>query len=187
MRSHFRSNVVGYLALVVALSGTSYAAVQLSAGQVQTKHLANNAVTTKKIKNRTVRAVDLKTGVVKNGAVLMASGGVDATDLMDATTGPIQFVVPRTGRVYLRHFVGSTYVNCSIGLAEAGLYVDDNPVPGSFHSVPNEAMGGEAREFIATMTLSKGTHTVERGTICASGNHNGESNQAETWTVLLLG
>ncbi|HET7734951.1 MAG TPA: hypothetical protein VFK52_03170 [Nocardioidaceae bacterium] len=187
MRSHIRNNVVGYLALVVALSGTSYAAVQLSAGQVQTKHLANNAVTTKKVKNGTVRAVDLKAGVVKNGAVLLAQGGVDETGTMDTTSGQIEFVMPRAGRVYVRNFLGATYVNCSLGLAEAGLYVDGEPVPGSFHSVPSEAMGEQAREFVGTLTLSKGTHTVERGTICAIGDHNGELGNNETWTVLLVG
>ena len=47
MINHLRNNVVGYLALVVAMSGTSYAAVRLSKGQVDTYHLHNGAVTTK--------------------------------------------------------------------------------------------------------------------------------------------
>ena len=48
---HIRSNIVGYIALFVALGGTSYAAMSLPAGSVGTKQLRNSAVTSKKIAN----------------------------------------------------------------------------------------------------------------------------------------
>lgn len=56
------ANVVSTLALVVALGGTSYAAVQLADGQVKTRHIANNAVTSAKIKDGTVAPKDLAAG-----------------------------------------------------------------------------------------------------------------------------
>ena len=62
------ATVVAYLALFVALGGSSYAAVQLSKGQVKGKHLAKNAVTTKKVKDGTLLGRDFKEGQLPAGA-----------------------------------------------------------------------------------------------------------------------
>lgn len=61
--------IVAYLALFIALSGTSYAAVQLSNGQVKSRHIAANAVTSSKIKNRSIRSQDLARNAVTSSAV----------------------------------------------------------------------------------------------------------------------
>lgn len=42
---HIRSNAIAYLALFVALGGTSYAAMRLPAGSVGTRQLKNHSVT----------------------------------------------------------------------------------------------------------------------------------------------
>jgi hypothetical protein len=47
--SHLRHNLVAYLALFVALGGTSYAAVSLPAGSVGTRQLRNGSVTRVKL------------------------------------------------------------------------------------------------------------------------------------------
>jgi hypothetical protein len=47
--SHLTSNLVAYLALFVALGGSSYAAVQLTPGSVRTRALARGAVTHRKL------------------------------------------------------------------------------------------------------------------------------------------
>ena len=57
--NHLKHNVVAYLALFVALGGTSYAAVNLPAGSVGTKQLRNGAVTNKKLAKGSVGAADL--------------------------------------------------------------------------------------------------------------------------------
>ena len=42
---HLKSNAVAYLALFVALGGTSYAAIKLPAGSVGNRQLKNHSVT----------------------------------------------------------------------------------------------------------------------------------------------
>ena len=59
---HLRRNAVAYLALFVALSGTSYAAAKLPANSVGTTQLNNGAVTSAKINDLTLRASDFATG-----------------------------------------------------------------------------------------------------------------------------
>jgi hypothetical protein len=61
-----RSNAVGYVALFVALGGTSYAAT-LPRNSVGSKQLKSNAVTSAKIRNGAIRSQDLATGVVRRG------------------------------------------------------------------------------------------------------------------------
>ena len=71
------ANVTSVLALVVALGGSSYAAVKLgrnsvrsaniAPGQVKGSDLANNAVTTKKVKNGSLRASDFARGQLPGG------------------------------------------------------------------------------------------------------------------------
>jgi hypothetical protein len=59
--------VLAFVALLVALAGTSYAAIQLPANSVGTKQLKKNAVIGKKVKNRSLKAVDFATGQLPQG------------------------------------------------------------------------------------------------------------------------
>lgn len=71
------ANVMSMLALMIALGGTSYAAVtlprnsvgsaQIRRGAVHTTDLANNAVTSVKVKNRSLRAIDFARGQLPAG------------------------------------------------------------------------------------------------------------------------
>ena len=84
LREHLRNNVVGYLALFVALSGTAYAAVELGKndvrsrhiknGQVKVKDLASDAVTSPKVADGSLLGKDFAAGQLPqfNGA---AAGG----------------------------------------------------------------------------------------------------------------
>ena len=65
--AHVKGNIVGYLALFIALGGTSYAAVNLPRNSVGNKQLRANAVTSGKVKNRTLRPTDFAPGTLRRG------------------------------------------------------------------------------------------------------------------------
>ena len=81
--SHVRSNAVAYVALFVALSGTSYAAIGLAPGSVGTRQLQSGAVTGKKLANGSVSAVKLDSrtigGAVRHWAEVNADGTVGSS------------------------------------------------------------------------------------------------------------
>jgi hypothetical protein len=52
------ANVMATIAVFVALGGTSIAAISLTKGSVKRKHIARNAITSPKVKNGALRAID---------------------------------------------------------------------------------------------------------------------------------
>jgi Collagen triple helix repeat (20 copies) len=68
MTTHLRGNIVAYLALFVALGGTSYAAVALPTNSVGTKQIRKNAVDSTKVKDGSLKAVDFAAGQLPAGA-----------------------------------------------------------------------------------------------------------------------
>src|SRR3954452_5183757 len=69
--------VVSVIALVVALGGTSYAAIVLPANSVGTKQIKKNAVTGAKVKNGSLLSADFRAGQLPAGA----TGATGATGL----------------------------------------------------------------------------------------------------------
>jgi hypothetical protein len=61
--------IVACLALLVALGGSSYAAIALAPNSVGTRQLKNNAVVASKVKNRSLLRVDFKRGQLLPGPV----------------------------------------------------------------------------------------------------------------------
>jgi hypothetical protein len=86
---HIRGSAVGYLALFVALGGTSYA-LSLPAGSVGTRELRNGSVTATKLARGSITPVKLDPGAIGgsirdwafvnvNGSVIGGSRGVHAS------------------------------------------------------------------------------------------------------------
>ena len=65
---HVRQHLVGYLALFVALGGTSYAVTRLPADSVGTAQLRNGAVTGVKVRDHSLATSDLARGTITVGA-----------------------------------------------------------------------------------------------------------------------
>ena len=95
IRRHIRSNVVGYVALFVALSGTAYAvdgpladqntvgSQDIINGEVTGDDVATNAIGTAKINDRSVKNADLSTGASSSNTI--ADGGIHDIDVKNDT------------------------------------------------------------------------------------------------------
>ena len=79
------ANVVGTLALFIALGGVSYAAVKLPAHSVGTKQLKTGAVTSAKIRNGTLRQSDFADGQLPPGE--SGAAGLDGADGKPGASG----------------------------------------------------------------------------------------------------
>jgi hypothetical protein len=81
--NHVRNNFVGYIALFVAIGGTSYAAANLPANSVGTRQLRNHAVANSKLAKHAVAAANLDPksiaghiadwAQIRNGSVVSSS------------------------------------------------------------------------------------------------------------------
>jgi hypothetical protein len=70
---HLRSNVVAYLALFVALGGSSYAAFRLPAGSVGTNQLRNHSITPNKFDTGKIGAYVRAYAVIEGGTTVLDS------------------------------------------------------------------------------------------------------------------
>ncbi|HWM18055.1 MAG TPA: hypothetical protein VNO51_00085 [Ilumatobacteraceae bacterium] len=97
IRRHIRSNVVGYVALFVALSGTAYAVDGPLAGQnqvgsediingeVKRDDIAGDAVRTGKVLDETLLGADIAPGAISTSEVV--NGTLSASDLASNSVG----------------------------------------------------------------------------------------------------
>ena len=87
LKGHVRSNAVAYLALFVALGGTSYAAT-LPRNSVGSAQIAKDAVTASEVRRDAVSTAEVKTGAIGSGE--LKDRAVQATDLAPgAIPGPV--------------------------------------------------------------------------------------------------
>jgi hypothetical protein len=112
---HFCRNAVAYLALTVALGGTSYAATALPHNSIGSAQLRKNAVTSAKVKDRSLGTGDLSRGAV---AALKGQAG---------PTGPQGLAGPQ-GEKGAKGDAGPTYAGWGRGGTAAGLTSADTTV-----------------------------------------------------------
>lgn len=74
---HLRANVIAYLALFVALGGTSYAAISIPAGSVTNRDIANRTITPGKLNFTAAHSFG---GYVRDWASVNADGTIAASN-----------------------------------------------------------------------------------------------------------
>jgi hypothetical protein len=85
MTTHLRRNAVAYLALFVALGGTSYAAITLPANSVGARQIKRNAVSSPKVKDKSLKLRDF---AAATRAALTGPAGPTGADGPTGPTGP---------------------------------------------------------------------------------------------------
>ena len=132
--------VVACLALIVALGGTSYAAIRLPANSVGTKQLKKGAVTGVKVKSNTLAGKQINES--KLGKVPSAASADSATSATTAGSAPVSRLDYQSAAVAVpAGFVAATRgtANCPTGLSatgggakmtdpDSGYILDTNPV-----------------------------------------------------------
>lgn len=78
-RTHLRTNVVGYIALAVALSGTAYAAATIGAGDIKNDAVRNRHIQDNAVRSAHIKASQVSSSEVKNGALVDDDLGLVAT------------------------------------------------------------------------------------------------------------
>src|SRR5215207_10632882 len=99
LTAHVRANVVAYLALFVALGGTSYAAIRLPANSVGTKQIKTGAVRASDVQDGSLLATDFRAGQLPAGApgAPGAPGARGATGPAGPGATKLLFNVPTPG------------------------------------------------------------------------------------------
>jgi hypothetical protein len=130
--AHVRSNVVAYIALFVALGGTSYAAINLPAGSVGARQLRRGSVTETKLANRSVGAAKLDpksiAGYVAFWAQISASGHL----IVSSPRATVVTGIPAEGTssvnwhrvISARCFALASVTNLPLGAAYANAYLE---------------------------------------------------------------
>ena len=149
--SRLRGNLnlaISSLALVVALSGTAYAA-GLAPGSVDTKALAKGAVTTSKINAQAVTAPKIKPGAV--GSAALADGKVGAAELADGSVGAAELADGSVG--------AAEVADGTVGAAELA---DNSVGTGEIadRSIRLRDLGGNLGGFLGTVVNQ--TSTVQQ-------------------------
>lgn len=85
--AHVRHNAIAYLALFVALGGTSYAAVSLPAGSVGTRQLKNHSITPVKLKSSAIAGSVRAWAIVDANGHVVASGGRPRVEVLTSLPG----------------------------------------------------------------------------------------------------
>src|SRR6266536_817876 len=88
---YLRSNVLGLVAIFIALGGTSYAVTHLPRNSVGRRQIKNNAVIGKKVKNASLTGADLANDSVTGQQVAESSlGTVPSATSADSATSASQ-------------------------------------------------------------------------------------------------
>jgi hypothetical protein len=164
------SMVVALIALGVALGGTSYAVVALAPHSVGTTQLKRNAVTSKKIKNHTVKAADLNQGedwhnVGDPGEPAFQNGW---RNVDPPTTEVVGFYRDPLGIVHLQ---GSAY----LGFNGVIFTLPEDYRPTKTRYYTTFRSNDQARELIVCGTVVNGCGNYDPGDVVITAGPSGPS------------
>jgi hypothetical protein len=183
------TTVVAYLALFVALGGTSYAAVKLPKNSVGSSQIKKNAVSSSKVKNGSLTQSDFKAGQIPAGPQgpqgLKGDKGADGTNGTNGTNG-----APGT--------VGETTVQFTQAAADLGNGAEtsiDAQCPAGQQGIGGGVRGDLTNSELTKVTASRPiistsnagapaddeTFTGWRGTFV--NENNGAGIRPEVWVV----
>jgi len=165
LASYVRQHHVGVLALFIALSGTAYAAT-LPKNSVGTAQLKKNAVTSPKVKNRSLLAADFKSGQLPAGprgpqGAQGAQGAPGAPGAAGATN-----VTVRLGP----EVAGLSTASCNPGeRATGGGGIATGPDGALWDSSPTQATGTPTSWDAQAIDVTTSTpDTVQAYVVCAA-------------------
>jgi hypothetical protein len=161
------ANVMSSIALFVALSGGAYA-LSVPKNSVGARELRKGAVTTAKVRNHSLRASDLKRGL------LPVLDGVHAADLdpppsVTTVVKSAPITLKSKSRAFVLGTLRDVFLTCGDAPCSAqwGVYVDNLPVPGTGVSLQADVGGSDGYSFYTlfgtTNPLAPGQHTVMLG------------------------
>jgi hypothetical protein len=187
--AHLRRNAVAYLALLVALStGTAYAAASIPNGSITGAKLHKNAVTSKKIKNGSIKSKDLRKPTFVQSATLQTGTPPAVPDVI--SVAPYDFALPHKGRTSVTVFIPALTGDCSGPGSDrptVGMYLDNVPIAGTLATVPADA-NARAVELTTTVYLAAGVHSARVGITCAGSSiPDPNAPGAKSWTVIQAG
>jgi hypothetical protein len=145
------SMAVAFIALLVALGGTSYAVVRLPANSVGAKQLKRNAVTAAKLKNGAVTRAKIRANAITGAQILESSLDPVASSAHAASAAALDKVTYRGARVSVPAAPDPTTPAVAVGTATCdtglvavggGVKVDDADNTAVVDSYP--AAGGRA-------------------------------------------
>ena len=123
IHSHIRANVIGYVALFIALSGTAWAGAKINAGDisknaVRSKQIKNAQVKTKDIRDGHVRAADVLDGSLTGAEIALGAIGTEQLASRAVTTDRIAAGAISSSRIAPNAVLGSHVIDNAVGSSE---------------------------------------------------------------------
>ena len=152
IRSHLTRNVIAYLALFIALGGTSYG---LATGSIDSREVKNNTLTSRDIKNDSVRTRDIRNNDIRSRDIRNRT--IVARDVLNNTLDGDQIDESGLGEVPSATLADTA----SNALALGGI------APGEFGRAPAAALNFEAGDTGEVLALPRlGVLRVAPGNGC---------------------
>lgn len=208
-------NVVATLALFIALGGTGYAISKLPKDSVKSKQIAANAVKTAEVANGSLTPADFAQGTLGPGvAGPQGPAGADGAqgppgptsaafgDRNDPVASPdfpnyisTNVTTRADGRLLvmfainpLPGIVDGMSVNCDVGDATGGLYVDGVPVPDTQFDLLDDDPITQIRFGVTTNPVPAGAHMLRVSTDCTTGAPStGQASSNRSLGAIVLG